>query len=101
MSIDSKILSLPQRPADEANREARLLVTLDADALREIIRQELGASAPNELFDAETVAKKLSIPLSWVYEQSRLGNIPTHRIGKYIRFNIREILESEAMRKRT
>ena len=37
----------------------------------------------------------MNIPLSWVYEQSRQNQIPTHRIGRYIRFNLAEVLESQ------
>lgn len=37
----------------------------------------------------------LKVPISWVYEQSRQGNIPTHRIGRYIRFDLREVLANQ------
>ena len=90
MSEPAKITPIRPDAADD-----RMIVSITVAQLREIIRQEVGASSPTELIDAETVAKKLSIPLSWVYEQSRQGNIPTHRIGKYIRFDIREVLESQ------
>ena len=47
------------------------------------------------LLTAEELADSLKVPVSWVYEQSRQGNIPTHRIGRYIRFNFLEVLASQ------
>ena len=49
----------------------------------------------NEEKKAEELAEKLKVPLSWVYEQSRQGGIPTHRVGRYIRFDLAEVLESQ------
>jgi hypothetical protein len=67
------------------------------DILIEQIREELATIAGNEfpLLTPEQLAKKLSVPISWVYEQSRQGNIPTRRIGKYIRFNFVEVVVSQ------
>ena len=48
-----------------------------------------------ELLTPEELAKRLKVPISWVYEQSRQGNIPTHRIGRYIRFDLREVLANQ------
>ncbi|MBI2361025.1 MAG: helix-turn-helix domain-containing protein, partial [Deltaproteobacteria bacterium] len=47
------------------------------------------------LLTPEELAERLKVPLSWVYEQSRQGKIPTHRIGRYIRFDLCEVLESQ------
>jgi len=47
------------------------------------------------LFTPEELADRLKVPLSWVYEQSRQGNIPTHRLGRYIRFDLHEVLASQ------
>ena len=48
-----------------------------------------------ELLKPKELAKQLNVPLSWIYEQSRHGNIPTHRLGRYLRFNIHEVLASQ------
>ena len=67
------------------------------DAFRQIVREEIAARAANgsrELLLPEELASRLKVPVSWVYEQSRQGNIPTHRIGRYIRFDLAEVLES-------
>ncbi len=67
--------------------------------LRRIIREEIRASngdkGPDELLSPEELAARLKVPPTWVYEQSRQGKIPTHRIGRYIRFNLAEVLASQ------
>jgi excisionase family DNA binding protein len=39
------------------------------------------------------VARLLGVPPSWVYEQSRLGRIPTVTLGRYRRYR-REAIEA-------
>jgi hypothetical protein len=64
-----------------------------AEAMREVSN---GNGHVSELLKPEELAAKLKVPLSWVYEQSRLGNIPTHRIGaRYIRFDLAEVIASQ------
>ena len=78
--------------------------------VRQVIREELikalgnnGNGHAKQLLTPEELAEKLAltgkdnkVSTSWVYEQSRQGNIPTHRIGRYIRFDLQEVLESQA-----
>ncbi len=40
----------------------------------------------DKLLAAEAVAELLGVPKSWVYEQSRLGRIPTVELGRYKRY---------------
>jgi len=54
-----------------------------------------GNGHQTELLTPEQLAEKLIVPLSWVYEQSRLGKIPTHKLGRYIRFDLHEVLASQ------
>jgi excisionase family DNA binding protein len=42
---------------------------------------------------AAEVSELLGVPRSWVYEQSRLGRIPTVSLGRYRRYR-REAIES-------
>ncbi len=78
-----------------------LAVTLTVEQLRALVRDEIEAAmgqngnAKDKLLTPEELADRLKVPLSWVYEQSRQGNIPTHRIGRYIRFNLHEVLASQ------
>lgn len=68
--------------------------------LRRIIREEMQGvrrdNGPDDrLLTAEELADRLKVPVSWVYEQSRQGKIPTHRVGRYIRFDLQEVLASQ------
>jgi excisionase family DNA binding protein len=68
------------------------------DEIRRIVRDEIHAASSNgtkELLEPEELAARLKVPISWVYEQSRQNQIPTHRIGRYIRFDLAEVLESQ------
>jgi excisionase family DNA binding protein len=70
------------------------------DQIRLVVREEIKAATngnghDSPLLTPEQLAEQLSVPLSWVYEQSRQGNIPTHRIGRYIRFNFAEVVETQ------
>ena len=69
--------------------------------LRRIVKEEIQAASngndhhKDPFLTPEELAKVLHVPLSWVYEQSRQGKIPTHHIGKYLRFSITEVLASQ------
>jgi len=68
------------------------------ERIREIVRQELAAERNGhtvELLTPEELAKRIKVPISWIYEQSRQGNIPTHRLGRYIRFDLAEVIASQ------
>ncbi len=79
--------------------------TLFAEAfrseLREIVREAVREAMNGEgngqsnLLTSEELADRLKVPVSWVYEQSRQGNIPTHRLGRYIRFDLQAVIESQ------
>ena len=57
------------------------------EAIRAIIREEI-KQTEERLLDPEELAERLKVPLSWVYESSRQGRIPTVRIGRYVRFKL-------------
>lgn len=67
--------------------------------VRRVLREELAAMqnghSERPLLSPEKLAGLMDMPVSWVYEQSRQGKIPKHKIGKYIRFNLGEVLESQ------
>jgi predicted DNA-binding transcriptional regulator AlpA len=44
------------------------------------------SGAQRELLDAHQVAAMLGVTVYWVYEQSRLGRIPTITLGRYRRY---------------
>lgn len=45
------------------------------------------------LLTAQDVAGLLGVPASWVYEQSRIGGIPTVTLGRYRRYR-RQAIEA-------
>jgi excisionase family DNA binding protein len=75
-----------------------LVVTLTVADLQKLIREEIHSALraePDQLLTVEELAERLRVPASWVYEQSRQGKIPTVRIGRYIRFNLAEVIASQ------
>lgn len=39
----------------------------------------------------DQIAELLQVPTSWIYERTRSNTIPHHKVGKYLRFNSKEI----------
>ncbi len=66
-------------------------------AVREVMREVIGQNghADTHLLTPEELAGRLKVPVSWVYEQSRQGKIPSHKLGRYIRFDLHEVLASQ------
>jgi excisionase family DNA binding protein len=85
--------------ASEPNNPPSLLGQAFLDAIRQAVKEALQEANGNghtaELLTPEDLADRLKVPLSWVYEQSRQGKIPTHRLGRYIRFDLQEVLASQ------
>jgi excisionase family DNA binding protein len=49
----------------------------------------------DELLTVADVAKILNVPVSWVYDRTRrrgLDRLPHLKLGKYVRFQLQEIL---------
>ncbi|MGI8427268.1 MAG: hypothetical protein ACR2M4_11910 [Actinomycetota bacterium] len=42
--------------------------------------------APGHLLTAEGMEELTEVPATWFLEQARLGRVPHHRLGKYVRF---------------
>jgi excisionase family DNA binding protein len=47
--------------------------------------------AASKLLDARELAELFGVPESWVREQARLGNLPSFKLGHYVRFRIEEV----------
>ena len=47
---------------------------------------------PDRLIDVRELSRILNVPVSWLYERTRKGAIPSIRVGKYVRFNPQEVL---------
>jgi excisionase family DNA binding protein len=46
---------------------------------------------PEQLLTAREVAQRYSVPETWVYEQARLGKLPSVQLGRYVRFRLAEV----------
>lgn len=48
-----------------------------------------------ELITVKELARRLNVPSSWIYRRTRLGQqaIPHVKIGKYVRFDWKAVLE--------
>jgi excisionase family DNA binding protein len=52
---------------------------------------ETYAFAP--LLDAKAAGAMLGVPPSWLLAQARVGRIPHHRLGHYVRFSAEDLRE--------
>ena len=82
-------------------QETDLAVSLTVGQLKALIREEiekngwLTGNVKPPLLTAEQLAKHIKVDVSWVYEKSRQGQIPTIKLGRYSRFNLDEVLASQ------
>jgi excisionase family DNA binding protein len=86
--------SVPELLTQVASRVAALK-TLEGALLALMATQRVangGArNAGSALLGAAELAKLLGVPESWVREQARLGNLPSFKLGHYVRFRIEEV----------
>ena len=47
-----------------------------------------------QLLTAKEVARILNVPVSWVYSKAEQGGIPCVRVGRYVRFGLRQVMAS-------
>lgn len=45
------------------------------------------------LIGLKEMAKKLDVPLSWLYSRTRTNEIPHYKVGKYRKFDISEVFD--------
>ena len=45
------------------------------------------------LIGINEMAKKLDVPVSWLYSRTRTGEIPFYKLGKYVRFDEEEVMD--------
>jgi excisionase family DNA binding protein len=51
-----------------------------------------GSRREERLLTAEEVASMLNVPVTWVYRAARTGELPSVRLGRYVRFRLDDIL---------
>jgi excisionase family DNA binding protein len=73
------------------------------EEIRKIVRDEIKAASNGNghlsLMTAEQLAKALQVNKATVYEWVKGGTIPFYQAGRFVRFNLAEVLE--AQRKKT
>jgi excisionase family DNA binding protein len=88
-------LNVPMEQTNSPSLLGQALLDAIRQAVKEAIREANGNGHAAELLTPEDLANRLKVPVSWVYEQSRQGKIPTHRLGRYIRFDLAEVLANQ------
>ncbi len=89
---------LEQIPCVLAFLSARLLA--EGGSSRSCEHNGESARDAENLLAAGELAERLGVPESWVRTEERAGRIPSVRLGKYVRFRLRDIERALAERKR-
>jgi excisionase family DNA binding protein len=93
----SKVLPISPEAAPEKNGDD-MIVTLRVSQLRALIREELAAVNGNghgRLLTAEELAVKLQVHPATIYEKVKAKKIPFYQVGRFVRFSLQEVLESQ------
>lgn len=73
------------------NEVGKILGDAFLEAIRHAVREELAASNGNGhheglLLTAEQAAERWEVPVSWIRDMARRGELPCVHLGHYIRF---------------
>jgi excisionase family DNA binding protein len=86
--------SVPELLSQVALRVAALK-TLEGALLSLMLSERIATKglghAASKLLGAPELAELFGVPESWVREQARLGNLPSFKLGHYVRFRIEEV----------
>jgi excisionase family DNA binding protein len=86
--------SVPELLTQLASRVAALK-TLEGALLARMLSQRIADGDSRHLggplMSAPDLAKLFGVPESWVREQARLGNLPSIKLGHYVRFKVEEV----------
>ena len=86
-SVPELLTQLALRVAALKTLEGALLALMLSERIANGDRRALAAP----LLGAPELAKLFGVPESWVREQARLGNLPSFKLGHYVRFRIEEV----------
>lgn len=62
--------------------------------------QVAAASPPAEVLDADQLAERTGIPSSWWMTQARERRVPFQKFGRYVRFNVADVMACDAYQRR-
>ena len=67
--------------------------TAPTSGARERLQQARAVSAGSPLVEAEQAAKLLGVPPRWLRDQARAMKVPHHKLGRYVRFDLDELID--------
>jgi excisionase family DNA binding protein len=70
------------------------LKTLETQILSRLVFERTNSSQYNpfpKLLNAKELAEHLGVPETWVREQARLGQLPSIKLGHYVRFRLDDV----------
>ena len=82
---------------NDPNINPALLGEALLETIRQAVREEIRAAQQNghregrELLSAEAAAKRWDIPISWIRDMARRGELPHIKLGHYIRFKLDDL----------
>jgi len=86
--------SVPELLSQVALRVAALK-TLEGALLSLMLSERIATKGlshnASKLLGARELAELFCVPESWVREQARLGNLPSFKLGHYVRFRLEEV----------
>jgi excisionase family DNA binding protein len=86
-AIPELLTQLASRVAALKTLEGGLFALMLSRRLTSSDSQHFGSA----LLTAPDLAKLFGVPESWVREQARLGNLPSVKLGHYVRFRVEEV----------
>jgi excisionase family DNA binding protein len=86
-SVPGLLTQLVSRVAALKTLEGALLALMLSERIANGESKSLGSA----LLSAPDLAKLFGVPESWVREQARMGNLPSIKLGHYVRFKIEEV----------
>ncbi len=86
-SVPGLLTEVASRVAALKTLEGALLALMLSERIANGDSKSLGSA----LLSAPELAKLFGVPESWVREQARLGNLPSIKLGHYVRFKIEEV----------
>ena len=60
----------------------------------------VNADAPERLHTAHEMEQRTNVKAAWYLEGARRGDIPHHRLGRYVRFKFDEVLKCSRFQER-
>ena len=75
------------------------------DQIRAVVREEMKAAmngnGHGKLLTAEELADKLQVHPATIYEKVKAKKIPFYQVGRFVRFSLQEVIESQKNKNRT